>query len=68
MSFHPFIIFSDHLTHGCFQPLDVCLAQSEGTRCDVVEGHLTLIIEGNNDVGQEEDLMTNFYLQLEDIF
>ena len=69
MSFHPFIIiFSDHLTHCCFHPLDICLAQSEGTRCDVVEGHLTLIVEGDNDVGQEEDLMANFYLQLEDIF
>ncbi len=69
LSFHPFInIFSDHLTHCCFQPLDVCLAQSKGTRCDVVEGRLTLIIEGEKDVEQEDDLKTKFYLQLDNIF
>ena len=69
--FIPFInIFSvsDHLTHCCFQPLDVCLAQSEGARCDVVEGRLTLNIEGEKDVEQEDDLKTKFYLQLDNIF
>jgi len=62
------LIFSDHLTHCCFQPLDVCLAKSEGARCDVVEGRLTLIIEGVKDVEQEDGLKTKFYLQLDNIF
>ena len=47
----------------------MCAAQSkEAQSCNVIEGMSTLIVEGPDNPEQEEELMTNFYLQLEVMF
>lgn len=48
---------------------DVCIAQSkEAQNCNVIEGMSTLIVEGPDNSEQEDELMANFYLQLEEMF
>lgn len=62
---------TSHITqyNPCFFLADACVARSEEAQnCNVIEGMSTLIIEGPDNSEQEDELMTNFYLQLEDMF
>ena len=62
---------TSHITqyNPCFFLADACVARSEEAQnCNVIEGMSTLIIEGPDNSEQEDELMTNFYLQLEEMF